>query len=278
MNVLVVHAHPEPRSFASALKDSAVEELRAAGHEVVVSDLYAMAFDPRLSRADFTSEADAGYFKPQREQLNASERGAFAPDVQAEMDKVQVADLVLFTFPIWWFSLPAILKGWVDRVFAMGFAYGGGKVHETGPLRGRRAMLAMTTGGPAASYATGGRNGELHALLSHIEWGMLDFVGFDVLSPFVVWGAARTTDEDRAAILSVWRERAAEHRARGPGAAPAARELRRRGPGAPPPSRSGSRGRRAFQAASCVRLAGSGGRINRRCRSCDRRSTGSPRW
>ena len=207
MNVLIVHAHPEPRSFAGALKDAAVEELRALGHAVVVSDLYAMGFDPRLSRADFTAAVDPGYFKPQREQLNASERGAFAADVQAEMDKVIAAELVLFTFPIWWFSLPAILKGWVDRVFAMGFAYGGGKVHETGPMRGRRALLAMTTGGPAASYATGGRNGELHALLSHIEWGMLDFVGFDVLAPFAVWGPARATDADRAATLAVWRER-----------------------------------------------------------------------
>jgi NAD(P)H dehydrogenase (quinone) len=207
MNILVVHAHPEPKSFTSALKDAAVEELRAAGHRVDVSDLYAMSFDPRLSRADFPERADTEYFKPQLEQLRAAERNAFAADVQAEMDKVRAADLVLFTFPLWWFSLPAILKGWVDRVFAMGFAYGGGKVHETGPLRGKRAMLAMTTGGPAASYATGGRNGELHALLSHIEWGMLDFAGFDVLSPFVAWGPARATDAERATTLAAWRER-----------------------------------------------------------------------
>ena len=207
MNILIVHAHPEPKSFASALKDAAVEELLAGGHHVTVSDLYALDFDPRLSRADFSGQADADYFKPQREQLQASESNSFAADVQAEMDKVSAADLVLFTFPLWWFSLPAILKGWVDRVFAMGFAYGGGKTHETGPLLGRRALLALTTGGPAASYATGGRNGELHALLSHIEWGMLDFAGFGVLSPFVAWGPARATDEERAAILGAWRER-----------------------------------------------------------------------
>jgi NAD(P)H dehydrogenase (quinone) len=215
MNVLIVHAHPEPRSFASALRDAAAGELAAAGHAVIVSDLYAMGFDPRLTRADFATADDPGYFKPQREQMAAAANGGFAPGLLDEMEKLRAADLVIFTFPIWWFSLPAILKGWVDRVFAMGFAYGGGKVHETGPFRGKRAMLAMTTGGPAASYSTGGRNGELHALLSHIEWGMLDFVGFDVLSPFVVWGPARATDEDRAATLAVWRERlrAIEHEA-----------------------------------------------------------------
>jgi NAD(P)H dehydrogenase (quinone) len=207
MNVLIVHAHPEPQSFTSALKDAAVEELRALGHTVTVSDLYAMGFDPRLTRADFTGMADTAYFKPQREQLHASETGTFAPAVRTEIDKVMAADLVLFTFPLWWFSLPAILKGWVDRTFAMGALYGGGKVHDTGVLRGRRALLAFTTGGPAASYAPGGLNGELGALLAHVQWGMLHFVGFDVLAPFAVWAPVRATAEDRAAVLAVWRER-----------------------------------------------------------------------
>ncbi len=207
MNVLIVHAHPEPHSFTSALKDAAVEELRALGHTVTVSDLYALGFDPRLTRADFTGTADAGYFKPQREQLHASETNTFAPAVQAEIDKVMAADLVVFTFPLWWFSLPAILKGWVDRTFVMGALYGGGKVHDTGVLKGRRALLAFTTGGPATGYAPGGPMGELNALLSHVQWGMLHFVGFDVLAPFAVWAPVRATPEDRAAVLTVWRER-----------------------------------------------------------------------
>lgn len=207
MNVLIVHAHPEPRSFVSALKDAAVSELGAAGHVVEVSDLYAMDFDPRVSRADFSGAADPGYFKPQREQLHANTEGAFAPEVRSEIDKVLRADVIVFTFPMWWFALPAILKGWVDRVFAMGTIYGHGKVHETGPLRGKRALLAFGTGGPAASYAPGGRNGELRALLAPIEWGILHFAGLDVLPAFPVFGPARATDEDRAAILLAWRER-----------------------------------------------------------------------
>jgi NAD(P)H dehydrogenase (quinone) len=95
----------------------------------------------------------------------------------------------------------------VDRVFVMGEVYGGGKVHETGGMRGRRAMLCMTTGGPGASYTDAGRNGALSALLSHIQWGMLHFAGFEVLAPFVAWGPARATPEDLAATLAVWRER-----------------------------------------------------------------------
>ena len=71
----------------------------------------------------------------------------------------------------------------------------------------RPTSRPRTTGAPAASYASGTRDGELHALLSHTGWGMLDFAGFAVLSPFVAWGPARATDEDRAAILMAWRER-----------------------------------------------------------------------
>jgi NAD(P)H dehydrogenase (quinone) len=207
MNVLIVHAHPEPRSFASALKDTAAAELRSLGHDVRVTDLYAIGFEPRLARADFLETADPDYFKPQREQLHASECGTFAPDVQAQLDDLAWSQLVIFTFPLWWFSLPAILKGWVDRVFVMGRVYGGGKVHETGGMRGRRAMLCLTTGGPGESYSSRGRNGALDALLSHVQWGMLHFAGFEVLAPFVVWGPARAGSEDLAATLTVWRER-----------------------------------------------------------------------
>ena len=215
MNVLIVHAHPEPRSFTSALKDAAAGELRSLGHDVRVTDLYAMGFEPRVTRADFLEAADADYFKPQREQLNASERDGFAPDVKAQLDDLEWSELVIFTFPLWWFSLPAILKGWVDRVFVMGRVYGGGKVHETGGMRGRRALLCFTTGGPGVSYSNRGRNGDLAALLSHVQWGMLHFAGFAVLAPFVVWGPARADARDLEATLTVWRERlrAIEHEA-----------------------------------------------------------------
>ncbi len=207
MNVLIVHAHPEPRSFASALKDAAVSELTAAGHAVTVSDLYATGFDPRVSRADFTGAADPAYFEPQREQQDASEHDGFAPDVKAELERLFAADLVLFTFPLWWFSVPAILKGWFDRVLVMGAVYGAGKVHDTGGLGGRRALLVLTTGGLATGYGPGGRNGSLPALLAPIQWGTLHFSGFEVLAPFVAYGPARGGDDDRAAVLTVWRER-----------------------------------------------------------------------
>ena len=123
------------------------------------------------------------------------------------MDKLVWADLVIFQFPLWWFSLPAILKGWVDRVFAMGFSYGGGQRYATGIFRGKRGMLAMTTGGPPSSYVAGGSHGDLHQLLMPIQHGMFAFVGMDVLPPFVAYGASRVTPEERIAYLDAYRLR-----------------------------------------------------------------------
>jgi NAD(P)H dehydrogenase (quinone) len=208
MKIFIVHAHPEPRSFVSAMRDAAVDELGAGGHEVRVSDLYAMRFQPVLDRHDFTTTMDPGYLKPQREQLHAVKEGGLSPEIEAEVEKLFWCDAVLFTFPLWWFSMPAILKGWVDRVFVMGRVYGGGKgIYETGPLRGRRGMLALATGGPQPVFSPGGRNGAMGPLLYPIQHGVLSFVGLEVLPPFVAYGAAHVTQEERAATLRSFRER-----------------------------------------------------------------------
>lgn len=210
MNVLVVYAHPEPRSFSAAMKNLAVEVLQAAGHQVQVSDLYALNFTPAGGPADFTLREDPNFFHYQREQIHATASNSFTPELHAEMDKLLWADLVIFHFPLWWFSLPAILKGWVDRVFAMGFAYGGGQRHETGVFRGKRAMLAFTTGGPITSYVAGGSHGDIHELLRHVQYGMFHFVGMDVLPPFIAYGAARVSADERAGYLDAYRQRLLE--------------------------------------------------------------------
>jgi NAD(P)H dehydrogenase (quinone) len=207
MNVLIVHAHPEPRSFSAALACRAREVLADMGHAVQVSDLYGMGWDPVSSRVNFVSVANADYFKPQLEEKHASQVGGFAPDIQAEMDKVSRADFLLLNFPLWWFSVPAILKGWVDRVFAMGFAYGGGRVFETGMFRGKRAMLSITTGGGESSYEQDGRNGPLLRHLFHVHHGMLWFCGIEVLPPFVAWSAAHVDAAGRARYLQAFEQR-----------------------------------------------------------------------
>lgn len=207
MKVLIVYANHEPKSFNAGMKDLAVATLSEAGHEVVVSDLYAMRFKAVADRDDFLTQADSGYFKYQAEQRAAQQGGTLAPDIIEEQRKVYWADFILFQFPLWWFSMPAIMKGWVDRVFTYGFSYGGGKWYERGPLQGRRSMLALTTGQSAASFSADGINGDINQVLYHIHHGMLHFVGLEVLPPFVAWSPARVSAEERERYLAEYRER-----------------------------------------------------------------------
>ena len=207
MNVFIVLAHPERRSFNGAMFDTAIETLRGAGHSVATSDLYRMGFDPVSSRHNFTTVKDPDYLKLQAEELHASEHAGFAPEVEAELAKMEAADLMIWQFPLWWFGLPAILKGWVDRVFAMGRTYGGGRIYDNGAFRGRRALLSLTTGGPQPAYQADGFNGDLGAILKPIHRGMLGFQGYSVLAPQVNFSAARVDDAQRQAWLAAWAHR-----------------------------------------------------------------------
>ncbi len=198
MNIFIVHAHENPASFSSAMKDKAAAVLEEEGHSVTVSDLYAMDFNPVGGRHDFSRLSGADYYKYQMEQLYACEHRTFEPVLQAEMDKLAKADVVNFNFPLWWFSVPAILKGWVDRVFAMGFAYGGNTgIYEEGAFPGKKAFITVTTGGPAHFYEPGGPNGDINDILFNINHGIFYFTGMQALPPFVVFGASRLSDEDR---------------------------------------------------------------------------------
>jgi len=208
MRVFIVHAHPEPKSFSGAMTAAAVEALTGAGHEVQVSDLYRMRFDPVSDRHNFTTVLDAEYYKQQLEEAHAAAHDGFAAEIQAEQDKLFWCDVLIFQFPLWWFGLPAILKGWVDRVFAAGGRiYGGGKWYDRGVFAGKRAMCALTIGGPPPIYSEQGLNGPIESILFPINHGMLYFVGFTVIEPFLVHAPARISDEVRRAELARYRER-----------------------------------------------------------------------
>jgi len=205
MRILMVYAHHEPKSFNGAMMARAMKELEAAGHTITVSDLYAMGFNPTSDRHNFTTVGDAQFLKQQREEMHATEHGGFAPDVLSEMEKLEACDLLIFQFPLWWFGMPAILKGWIDRVLAMGRLYGGGRWYDKGALAGKRAMVAMTTGGPESMYVppTGyeSLNPTLDTILTPIHHGVFWFTGMRVLEPFVAWSPAHMSDEERGATL-----------------------------------------------------------------------------
>jgi NAD(P)H dehydrogenase (quinone) len=207
MRALIVHAHHEQQSFNGAMTREAVAALTEAGHEVVVSDLHAMNFDPVSDRRNFLTVADATRLSQQTEERHASAVNGYAPDLQAEMDKVAWCDVLIFQFPIWWLGLPAILKGWVDRVFAVGRAYGGGRWFDHGWLVGKRAMCSVTLGGDDRAYSPIGLYDSIENTLFPIHRGIFGFVGFTVIEPFVVYAPGRITDEERRDYLARYRRR-----------------------------------------------------------------------
>lgn len=215
MNVLIVYAHPEPKSLNGALRDLAVETLTAQGHRVQVSDLYAMRWKAVVDADDFPDRDLPDRFSYGRESKRAFAAGTQAPDVAAEQQKLLWADAVIFQFPLWWFSVPAILKGWFDRVYAYGFAFGVGQQggerwgdrYGEGTLLGRRALLSVTVGGREPQYSRRGVNGALEDVLWPLQHGCLFYPGMAVLEPFVIY-QANHLDEAR------WQEAAERFRGR----------------------------------------------------------------
>ncbi len=208
MKTLIVFAHPEPHSFGRALLDRGVSALLASGHEVRVSDLYAMKFNPVASGEDFTARRFPDALQYDREQKQASQKQGFSPDIQAEIDKLLWCDLLILQFPLWWFSVPAILKGWIDRVFANGTVYGsGGMRFDNGGLKGRRAMLAMTTGCQAEMVEPDGLLGARDVILWHLNYGTFGYSGLEALPPFMAWSIHYTDAAQRAAYLDAYEQR-----------------------------------------------------------------------
>ena len=202
MNVLIVYAHHEPSSFTAAMKNLAITALGQQGHNVVVSDLYGEGFSAVAQKWDFVTTSGK-HFNYMLEQRHAARLDmAFSPDIVGEIQKIQAAELILFITPIWWFSVPAILKGWFDRVLAMGVAWDGGKIYENGLLRGKQAMLVAVGGGPEAYYQENGRHKASALQILHpVNHGTLAFCGLNVHEPFVVFNSLGMNAAERAQAL-----------------------------------------------------------------------------
>jgi NAD(P)H dehydrogenase (quinone) len=207
VGVLVVHAHPEPRSYGSALKDATLAALDAAGVPAETSDLHAMGWKAVADAADFPERADPRVLRVAEEQAHATAAGRLTADVAAEQAKLRRCALLVLHFPLWWHAAPAILKGWFDRVLTPGFSHGPGRSFATGGLRGRRALVCLTAGAAEAAWRTGGAHGPLERALAPLHHGVLAYVGFDVRPPFAVFAPAGRAAAERRAVLAAWRER-----------------------------------------------------------------------
>lgn len=128
--------------------------------------VYAMGFNLVIGQVDFESRrADPAFLSIPHEQARAIEAGTLSADVVAEQKKLKAADLLILQFPIWWFGMPAIMKGWAERAFVRGFAYSSGLKYEAGMFRGKLAMVSTTTGTSADTYAPDGIDSDVLSVL-----------------------------------------------------------------------------------------------------------------
>jgi NAD(P)H dehydrogenase (quinone) len=139
MRVLIIHAHPSEDSFTARIRDSFIRGLESAGHSFILSDLYKMDFRTDLSEGEYLREA---YY---RDDLPVS------ADVAAEQEKINASDAIVFISPLFWSDVPAKLKGWFDRVWTYGFAYGesankGTNTESAVPVKPGRSMKQLEKG------------------------------------------------------------------------------------------------------------------------------------
>ena len=197
MNIFIVYCHPEPKSLNGTLKDLAVKTLKENGHQIKISDLYGMKFKATLDRDDFLQMENPERLMPVIEQFNASKTNSFAHDIKEEMEKIGWADLIIFQFPIWYETMPALLKAWFERVLAHGFAHNmlEGKIIQNGFLKGKKAMLSFTAGSAKETFYNVIEGEDKSNLLPPISKA-LHFTGLEVIDDFAVFDAMPLSEED----------------------------------------------------------------------------------
>jgi NAD(P)H dehydrogenase (quinone) len=183
------------------MKDKAVETFQNLGHEVQVSDLHQMKWNPVASGGDFEVRSQPDYLVYALEQRESYKSGQLSPDIQAEIEKLKWCDLLIFNFPMYWFSVPAIMKGWIDRVFVSGLCYGGKRFYDQGGLKGKKGLLAFTLGGREHMFGDDRIHGEMQTMLRPLLRGSMAYVGLSVLPSFIGWHVPYITDEDRHSLL-----------------------------------------------------------------------------
>ncbi|MEV5824670.1 NAD(P)H oxidoreductase [Spirillospora sp. NPDC052242] len=155
---LLVVAHHRGDSLTARIADRTRVRLEKSGTTVDVLDLHAEGFDPRMTGAD---EPDWG-----------DRDKTYSAEVRAHMRRIDAADLIVVVFPVWWYGLPAVLKGWIDRVWNHGFAYG----HRTARLGGKRMLWLALAGQSRAEYAGHGLG---DALAHQLRVGISNYCGIE---------------------------------------------------------------------------------------------------
>ncbi len=181
MNHLIIYAHPSQDSFSRKLVDG-IKEYSETLNTVVVRDLYAMNFNPVLTK----------------DELIELKNGKIAEDVDKEQEYIEDADVISIVYPLWWASFPAILKGYIDRVLSYGFAYQSGEKGIEGLLSGRGVVMHTSMGNSIDDEEEGSLLSNLTALQGHEVFG---FCNMDVMQHFFYPEIITATEEEKNAFV-----------------------------------------------------------------------------
>lgn len=182
MKYLIIYAHPNPVSFNHAIKTEIENALKKNTISYAIRDLYDTKFHPILSANDF------GFFKA----------GKVPADIQKEQEFIKNAEHLIFIYPIWWFSMPAVLKGYIDRVFSHGFAYSVDEKGIHGLLTNKKATIINTTGGLEENYKSAGF---ANALTLTTDTGIFGLCGMKIALHKFLYAVPTTDNANRVKML-----------------------------------------------------------------------------
>lgn len=185
MHALVVLSHPDPASLTHAVAEEISKGIHAAdpAHSTEIADLAAEGFDPRFNVTDLAMF---------RKEI------PLAGDVAAEQARIDRADALVLVYPIYWWSMPGLLKGWIDRVFTNGWAYDENpSMKMVKKLQHLPVHLVAIGGADMRTYA---RHGYFGAMKTQIDHGIFDFCGASVITSELLVGEPRANLEDAYAI------------------------------------------------------------------------------
>ncbi|WP_336703605.1 NAD(P)H-dependent oxidoreductase [Chryseobacterium indologenes] len=183
MRHLIIYAHPNENSLNHHLLNTVVETLQSHNEEIIVRDLYKIGFDPALSLND----------------MQGQRMGKVSDDIKTEQDHISWAEQITFIYPIWWTGFPAMMKGYIDRVFSYGFAYRYDQGIQKGLLKDKKAVIINTHGKSHEEYEKMGMDKALTLTSDH---GIFIYSGLEIIRHLFFDKADKASPED----LEIWKD------------------------------------------------------------------------
>lgn len=182
MNILLIYCNPNSESYSNAIKEILTEVCSDNGHDVRVRDLYALNFNPVLTITE----------------MEAVKRGDIPDEIKEEHDHIRIAELIILIYPLWWNGPPALLKGYVDRVFSYGFAYAYNEQGAVKLLTAKNIIIFTPNGTPKDIYE---KNGRYSSINQAMHDGIFRFCGMNVLAHYYFCSGRKSTLPERIAGL-----------------------------------------------------------------------------